>query len=194
MSIISDIHTATIYDPKKSKAFDGQRLVVTIAKKDKDGNYGPHLQQTVCTSVPNLGRTDVDFSLASVQDVCIEYFKTVQNAIISARIKTGKKDVTTSELGMSAIVDYLISEEVGDKWTTERIASWFQDTLAEHIGVALIEKGFDDSKLEAGLKAYEKLISETLGSKVVIPRKKAEAIDKAFKLVPIECQDTTFST
>jgi hypothetical protein len=47
MPVISNIHTATIYDAKLSKPFEGQRLVKVIAKADKDGNYGPHLQQTM---------------------------------------------------------------------------------------------------------------------------------------------------
>jgi len=193
MSVISHIHTATVYDPKHSKAFDGQRLIVTIAKKDKDGNYGPHLQQTMATSVPTLTSSDIDFANVSVQNLCIDYFRSVQNAIVSDRIKAGTKTVTTEELGQTAIVNYLLSESVGDKWDSSRIGTWFTEVLAEHIGVALIDKGFDDTRLEAGLKAYEKLISECLSSKVALPRKKAEAISKAFALVPEGAQDATFA-
>ena len=193
MSLISNIHTAIVYDAKQSKPFTGQRLVVTIAKKDKEGNYGPHLQQTQCTSIPVLTRQDIDFTLASVQDACVEYFKGVQNSIINARIKEGKKEVTTQELDTVSIIQFINAESSGDKWDAQRISTWFQDVLAEHIGEALILKGFDDAKLEQSLNAYSKLISETFESRAVIPRKKAEAIDKAFKLIPADNQDATYA-
>jgi hypothetical protein len=192
MSTISNIHTAIVYDAKHTKPFADQRLIVTIAKADKNGNYGPHLQQTMATSVPQLSRDDIDFNRSDVKDACIDYFKSVQNAIVSDRIKSGKNTVTTDEISESAILEYLTSETVGDKWDASRIATWFDSTLAEYVGVALIEKGYDDSKVESALVAYSKLISETLGSKGIIARKKAEAIDKAFKLVPSENQDQTF--
>ena len=103
MSVISNIHTAQVYDAKQSKAFDGQRLVVTIAKKDKDGNYGQHLQQTQCTSIPMLTTSDIDFSNAHIQNACVEYFKSVQNQIIGDGIKSGVKSFSSEELAQDAI-------------------------------------------------------------------------------------------
>lgn len=191
MSLISNRHTATVYAAKTSKPFDGQRLVVTTAKKDKDGNYGQHLQQTMCTSIPVLTRADIDWQLSSIQDAASEYFKSVQNAIIADRLKSGQKDVTDQDITMTSIIDYINAESTGDKWDSARVATWFNEVIAEHIGVALIERGFPDDKVDASLKAYEKLISETFSSRSVIPRKKAEAINKAFKLV--EKSDATMA-
>jgi hypothetical protein len=146
----------------------------------------------MATSVPTLRGDNIRFDNVDVQNACIEYFKTIQNAIVSERIKSGKNTVTTEELSQAAILDYLTSETVGDKWDADRIAAWFDSTIAEYVGVALIEKGYDDTKVESALVAYSKLISETLGSKGVIARKKAEAIDKAFKLVPPANQDAIY--
>jgi hypothetical protein len=193
MSTISNIHTAIVYDAKHTKPQNEQRLIVTIAKADKNGNYGQHLQQTMATSVPTLSIGDIDFNRSDVKSACVDYFKTIQNAIVAERIKSGKNTVTTEEISETAIIEYLNSETVGDKWDSDRIAAWFDSTIAEYVGVALIEKGYDDSKVESALVAYSKLISETLGSKGVIARKKAEAIDKAFKLVPPANQDATYT-
>ena len=193
MSVISNIHTATVYEAKTSKAFEGQRLVKTIAKADSKGNYGPHLQQTMCTSIPILARSDIDWHLSSVQDICTEYLRTVQNSIVSDRIKNGVKEVTTEQLGVQAIIDYVNSDATGDKWDAARIASWFNENVAEYIGIALIEKGYDESQLDKSLKAYEKLISETFSTRAVIPRTKAVAIDKAFKLIDQSKADATLS-
>jgi len=192
MSVISNIHTAIVYEAKganKTVAQNGQRLVVTIAKADKDGNYGPHLQQTMATSVPILGRADIDWGLSSVRDAATEYFQTIQNKIVADRIKSGQREVSTDQIGMAAIIDYINTDATGDKWDAARIASWFDDTLAEPIGIALIAKGFDDAKWQASLNAYKKLIADTFSSRGTIARAKAVAIDKAFKL--IESPDAT---
>lgn len=200
MSVVSNIHTAVIYESKgknKTTPFEGQRLVVTIAKADKDGNYGPHLQQTMATSVPIL--TD-EHLIDSLNDDSLQvrivphlvgFLHKVQNDIIADRIKSGTKTVHDEDLDVNAICQYLESEQVGDKWTSERIASWFSDTLAEVIGVKLIEKGFSDEKMEQSLVAYEKLFAQTFSSKGVIARVKAVAIDKALKLIP-DCQDVVY--
>jgi hypothetical protein len=182
MSVISNIHTATPYDAKTTKPFEGQRLVVTIAKKDKDGNYGPHLQVTQATSIPTLMRADIDFSLASVQDACVDYFKTIQNAIISDRIKEGHKEVRTQDLSASAIIDYLSSESVGDKWDSERVAQWFTDYVAVPFTEKLIENGCDDSQINVKLAVTGKRFSEALSSRAKIPTQVAEALTRVLKL------------
>jgi hypothetical protein len=168
MSTISNIHTATIYNAKTSKALTGQRLIVTIAKKDKDGNYGPHLQQTMCTSVPLLERSDIDWALKSVQEAATEYFTSVQNSIVSDRIKEGKKEVTTIELGIEAIIDYLAQDAVGEKWDAARIAQWFSSNIATDLGIKLIELGCTDEVMENKLSVAEKRFADTLATRARI--------------------------
>lgn len=184
MSLISNIHTAVIYDAKKTKPMLGQRLVVTKAKADAKGNYGPHLQQTMATSIPQLTRELIDFNDVNVQNTCVEWFKKTQNEMITDRIKSGKKEITTDELGISGLLNYLNDSGAGgaEKWTIERIAEWFSEALAETIGLILMEKGFTDDKVEKSLNGYSKLLSETLGSRAVISKVKAREIKKALDL------------
>lgn len=188
MSITSNIHTAVVYEAKganQTKAQFGQRLVVTIAKADKAGNYGPHLQQTMATSIPLLTVNDIRFDDTRVQLACIDYFKSVQNKIVNDNIKeTGKKEITTEQLSQAAILEYLADTEsaTGEKWTAEKIASWFTESLAENIAVALLSKGLAEDKLEETLNAWQIRISDTLSSKKVIPVKLAENIKKALDL------------
>ena len=185
MSTISNIHTAIVYESKgqnKSVALFGQRGIVTIAKADKHGNYGQFLQQTMFTSVPQLSTNDIDFSQSAVQFHAIEYFKSIQNQIVAQNLKEGKNFVTSNDLSIDNIIVYLETVNSPEKWDSSKIASWFTETLAEVIGVALIERGFDDDKLEKSLVAYSKLFADTFSSKSVIPRIKAEAIQKALNL------------
>ena len=186
MSVISNIHTATVYDAKQSKAFEGQRLVVTIAKKDKDGNYGPHLQQTQCTSIPMLTASDIDFSNAHIQSACVEYFKSVQNQIIGDGIKSGVKSFSTEELAQDAILKYLESESVGDKWTSERVAQWFNDNIAIPFTEKLMEKGMSDSDIDSRLKVTSARFADTLSSKAKVPTAIAEKLTQVLKLADCE--------
>lgn len=191
MSTISNIHTAITYVSKSSNGQEksvplfGQRGVVTIAKADKNGNYGQHLQQTMFTSIPLLCNADIDFNNASVQNACITYFQTIQNQIVADNLKAGNKTITTEQLSQVALLAYLNDNDSGnsDKWDSARVASWFADNLAESIGVALIEKGFTDEKMEQSLVAYSALFSATFSGKGIIPRVKAVAIQKALTLV-----------
>lgn len=186
MSIISNIHTAIVYQAKgqdKSVAQFGQRGVVTIAKADKEGNYGPHLQQTMFTSIPQMIAGEIDWNDVRVKNHAVEYFKSVQNSIISDSLKSGAKSVTSEQIDINSVCTYLECVNSPEKWDSAKIASWFQETLAEQIGVALIERGFDDAKLEKSLVAYSKLFADSFSSKAAIPRIKAEAIRKALSLV-----------
>jgi hypothetical protein len=186
MSVISNIHTSVVYDAKKSKAMENQRLVVTIAKADKNGNYGPHLQQTMCTSIPQIDKSYIEaaFSETKMLSYFGEFLEGVQNKIVAARIKAGNKTTATEDLNVDGVVKFLSEESQSDKWTSERIANWFAENLAEHIGVALIEKGFDDAKMEKSLTLYEKKFAETFSSRASIPRKVAIDLEKALKLHP----------
>lgn len=184
MSVISNTHTAIVYEakgPNQTKPFEGQRLVVTIAKADKNGNYGPHLQQTMATSIPTLTREDINFD-STMQAICVDYLKTIQNQIIADNIKSGHKDIRTEDLGQDAIVAYIMSESVGDKWTSERVAQWFNDNIAIPFTEKLMEKELSDSDIDNRLAVTQKRFSEALSSKAKIPTQVAEKLTQVLKL------------
>lgn len=191
MSVISNIHTATVYNAKTSRAFDGQRLVVSIAKKDANGNYGQHLQQTMCTSIPALTLAQVDAALsddsirAKLLPHVLELLKGTQSDYISGTIKnTGRKEFLTEQLEITSLIDYLNTESVSDKWDAERIATWFDDTLAIPLTEKLMELGKDDSTIDKLLIAARKRFADALGSKAVISKVVAVELDKALKYAP----------
>lgn len=194
MSEIFTKHTSVIYEAKganKTKAFQDQRLVVTIAKADKDGNYGQHLQQTMATSIPVLYADDVDFADALVQAACTEYLQGVQNSVIGARIKSGVKTHTDDDISVSACIQYLLSENASDKWDAQRIAGWFQSVVSESLGIALLEKNsdLDDESLNAKLDMVTNTFANALSSKAKIQRTHAVQFDKVLNTVPVEQRD-----
>ena len=181
MSVISNIHTATVYEPKTSKAFAGQRLVKIVAKADKSGNYGEHLQQTMCVSIPLLDAQAIRAYIleSSALDAhIVGMLEDVQKSLITDKIKSGNKSVTSDELTINALINYLDSSADSDKWDTARIAQWFSDNIAEGLGIMLVEKGAPDEKLEMFLNAAQKLFSDSLGSKAKIPAAYMEKINQ----------------
>lgn len=184
MSAISNVHTAQVYDAKTSKPFEGQRLVVTIAKKDKDGNYGQYLQQTMATSIPTLTSYNPDNSRLTPH--IVDFLKSVQNQIISDALKCGIKAVSDSELDENAICAYLEQSSTGDRWDTERVAGWFTEFVAPHVVAYFMAKGSDDQAIEAKLETMTQGFSEAMGTRAKISLNKAIALEKILKLVPHE--------
>lgn len=181
MSVISNIHTATVYDAKKSKAMEGQRLVVTIAKKDAKGNYGEHLQQTMCTSVPRISDDEFAVFLNSEdwQDFFLEKLQDVQNEMISGRIKEGAKEITTEMLSIAGMTEYLQAIATGDRWDAERVGNWFTENIAEKLVEVLMDKFPDDWELR--VNNYAKKF-ELFAGKAKIAKKNRDELRKLLAL------------
>ena len=181
MSVISNIHTATVYEPKTSKAFDGQRLVKIVAKADKDGNYGQHLQQTQCISIPLIDpkqlRQYLESSMA-LDNHILEMLENTQKALIADKIKSGNKSVTTEELEIVALVNYLDSTGDSDKWDSARIAQWFEDNIAESLAMRLLEVGNNDDTMARKLAVAQVRFAESLSSKARIKPTVCEEVNK----------------
>lgn len=143
MSAIFKTHTSVPYVSKgkdKTVAPAGNRLVVTIAKKDKDGNYGANLQVTHATAIPELTRDYFDWESTALRDACTQFLLDSQGDLIGERIKVdGTKSHTDADISPAAILAYLTRVRVGDSWDAERIASWFIDVVAPYVGVKLLE-------------------------------------------------------
>lgn len=181
MSIISNVHTATVYEPKTSKAFAGQRLVKIVAKADKNNNYGEHLQQTMCVSIPTINmeelRTFLESSVALDSHI-LEMLEGAQKSLIAEKIKSGIKTVTSAELEINALVNYLDSSGDSDKWDSARIAQWFEDNIAESLAMRLLEVGNDDETMARKLAVAQVRFAESLSSKARIKPTVCEEVNK----------------
>jgi hypothetical protein len=165
----------------------GQRLIKTIAKADKDGNYGPHLQQTMATSVPLITEdnlTDFLNTSGELNEHIIGFLEDTQNKMVAVRLKEGVKTVTTEELEIVSIVAFLNTATDSDKWSPERVAQWFEDNLAEPIGLKLLELGVSESDLEKRLTKAQKRFSEAFGTRAGIGKTLAIELQKILNFAP----------
>lgn len=181
MSVISNIHTATVYEPKTSKPFAGQRLVKIVAKADKNGNYGEHLQQTMCVSVPLLDAQAIRAYIleSSALDAhIVGMLEDVQKSLITDKIKSGTKSVTSEELTIASLINYLDASGDSDKWDSARIAQWFEDNIAEGLATKLLEVGNDDETMARKLAVAQNRFADSLSTKAKIAPALCEEINK----------------
>lgn len=197
MSVVFNSHVSVPYVSKgagKTVAPAGNRLVVTIAKQDKDGNYGQHLQVTHATAVPVLRTEDIDWSHESVRVACAEYLASVQDKIIAERIKSnGTKIHNDADIGQVAILAFLNRERAGDTWDAARIASWFVDVIAPWVGVKLLEVNpdlSDDDAVKLVAKNQTVVVDALTKPTKVVGKKAAELARARLALVPADERDS----
>jgi 5S rRNA maturation endonuclease (ribonuclease M5) len=190
MSAIFKTHTSIVYESKgknKTIAPLGNRLVITKAMPDKDGNFGPHLQQTMATAVPVLQLTDADFANTELRDAVSAYFLEVQHKVIGQRIRDdGQKTHIDSDIDVSACLRYLAAEASGDKWDATRIAEWFAATIGDALGVKLLEVNptLDNTGLEKLLLANTDLFVKCMTKRATsITVKQAQTCVNRLRLI-----------
>jgi hypothetical protein len=190
MSNVSNIHTARVHEPKVSKAFEGQRLVVTTAKGTKTAEgkivYGEHLQQTMSTSIPILTSAQIDWNSSRIQGHATDYFMRVQNELMLEGLKSGIKSWSSEELEIDALCAYLETTNQGERWDAERVASWFGENVAPHIFGYYESKGKTEAWIESKLEVFTKGFSAALGAKTRIPLLTAQKLLEILRLMPQE--------
>lgn len=188
MSNVSNIHTARVHEPKVSKAFEGQRLVVTTAKGTKNAAgkivYGENLQQSMSTSIPILGATDIDFESARIQTHIVDYFQRVQNELILESLKAGVSSWSSEELETDAICAYLETTNQGERWDSERVASWFGENVAPHVYMYFETKGKSEDWIATKLESQTKGFAQYLGTKARVPLTVATSLLQVLRLMP----------
>lgn len=199
MSAIFKTHTSVPYVSKgagKTVAPAGNRLVVTIAKKDKDGNYGANLQVTHATAVPELTRHNFDWDSAALRDAATQFFLDAQNDLIGERIKVdGTKSHNDADISPTAILAYLARVRVGDTWDAERVAEWFADNVAAHVGVKILESNasLDDDAVMALIAKNQAVVVDALTKPAkAVGIKNAELARVRLMLVPAEDRDSVW--
>lgn len=158
MSIISERHQFVEYvaaGSQKTTAFTNQRLSVVRFKAGKDGKK---LRNTQAVSVPLMQLTPDD-----TQDLAVHinsWFAGVQDEIIREKCIAGSDCVTTEELTVSAVKQYLVSQAAGERLTGDVIRSWFATELADLLLVAFAEKlQLPDSPSEEQVTKLQQMVN-----------------------------------
>lgn len=185
MSTISNRHSIIKFDPKVSKALDGQRLAKIGYKTTKKT---PAKFPSVCVSVPaQFEITDEEFE--SLMPHVAAMLQTAQDGIVRSLYESSNgilSSVSDEEISVSSCISFLESEAHGDRLTKEYLEGWFSAQIADNLTVVICEKlGVEDTenqKVLAAVKQYKGLISALSGGATFYSAPKREAIKQAIAL------------
>ena len=193
MSVISNTHNITAYDPKASKAFSGQRLAKVTYKTDKETGVKP---ASVCCSIPVASPSNEE--LQQFRPYILDWYMRQQDAIVRARHEEGAKTITDSDISCEAVAAWLAAESSGNKLTKEFLLEWFATELADNLMLAIADKlHLSDTPAEGQTKQCNQMIAgyrdsfaALAGGKTAFTPQKAEKMLKALSLASAEDNTT----
>jgi hypothetical protein len=188
MSNVSNRHVFTAYvsaGSGKSVALSGQRLSVVRFKAGKDGRKAMASQ---CASVPVATLTSEDCEFLSTH--INGWFASVQDEIVREVVVSGADSVTTEQLSVEAVRNYLTTQAAGDRLNGEQIGYWFDTELADVLTVAFADKlGIGDvpseaetTKLAQMCRVYRDCFTAMAGGRTSFDTAKREKLLKALAL------------
>jgi hypothetical protein len=195
MSIISTAaHSVVDYDPKTSKAFTGQRLSKVTYKTvtDKSSELYGIKRPSKCVSLPLIAKNDVVANITALAPYVVEYLHSVQDKIIRERVDAGAAHITTEEVSISAICEWLDTNNESGRLTKESVAAWFNENVAENLAVTLAEKlgvsstptDAESNKILAVVDVFKGKISSLAGGKTAYEPKVCTSLINALSLAP----------
>jgi hypothetical protein len=184
MSVVSNRHNVNLFVAGKSQALANQRLAKIGYKKTKEC---PNPLASVCVSVPVV---ETIFTLPehkALNPHIVAVIEKAQDGIIRKLYEAAPaafvgSSVSDDDLTIAKCVEYLEDEETGGRMTIEKLALWFDASLAEtlveflKVHAANQFTGDDLTKAVAGsLKGYKEMITGLSGGKThydAVQRKK----------------------
>lgn len=190
MSIISNVHDVTKYDPKNSKPFNGQRLVKISYRKEK--NIDGSKKDSKCVSIPKVSLVDIEPYINSLKPQILELILDTQNKIIREKIDEGNNIIQDSDIDLKSCIEYLSAETSTGRLTKEFLADWFDENLEEPLLVYIANKlNLPDDPTEEQTKQltnaiaeFKDKISALAGGKTSYMPKLCETLKRALQLVP----------
>ena len=193
MSNVSNAHTITKFDAKKSQALSGQRLAKvrykTTAKQDAKF-------PSVCVSVPFIGVetiTDTNTITRLLPHIRV-MLENAQDGVIRSLYEAGDGVlglVTDSDISIDACIKYLEAESEGGRLTKEFIEAWFDSSVADYLYALMCEKlGYgeeltpeQDVTVKKHMNGYKGLYSSLAGGKTVLQENQIKSLSKVLDIV-----------
>ena len=195
MSIIDTVaHSVVAYDPKASKPFTGQRLSKVTFKTvtDKESALCGIKRESKCVSLPVIKSDDVVSNIVILAPAISEYLMSVQDKIVRERVEANAAHITREEMSITAIVDWLESNNESGRLTKESVGQWFVDNiecelavrLAEKLGVSDVPTEQENKQIMAVVSTFKDKVSSLAGGKTSYEPKLCESLIKAISFAP----------
>lgn len=195
MSVIDSLnHSVVSYDPKSSKAFNGQRLAKVTYKTitDKESPLCGIKRESKCVSIPVVAVGEVIANAAILAPAIAEYLQTVQDRIVRERIDLGAASISMDEISIAGCIDWLENNSESGRLTKESVATWFNETISESLAVVLADKlgvsstptDSESAKILAVVDQFKAKISSLAGGKTSYEPKLCKSLLNALELAP----------
>ncbi|HYP43485.1 MAG TPA: hypothetical protein VEQ18_05635, partial [Candidatus Nitrosocosmicus sp.] len=162
-SINSSIGNPVFISPltESSKANEGYRLAKIMFRPPRDGSKQVHFNK--CAQVPIINIGEVKERVEEFLPHILGLIQNTQDSIIKEAILEGTSSLNSGELSINAVLEFLKSEQSGNRLTKEEIGLWFDVVLADNLAIAFGEKLTQGGKVELS-EELVKRIDNTLAS------------------------------
>jgi hypothetical protein len=195
MSVIDTAgHSVVTYDPKSSKAFTGQRLSKVTYKtvSDKTSEFFGIKRESKCVSIPLIAHVDVISNAQALAPYVAEYLQSVQDKIVRERIDAGCKTITQEEISITAIMEWLDTNNESGRLTKDTVAAWFDENIADSLALVLADKlgvsetptNAENAQVMKVLGTFKDKVSSLAGGKTMYEPKLCESLKKCIELAP----------
>lgn len=195
MSIIDSAnHSVVAFNPKTSKPFPGQRLSKVSYKTitDKDNPLCGIKRESQCVSIPMIANADIENNIQALVPHINEYLMGVQDKIVREKVDGGSKHIAMSDINISAIVEYLESNNESGRLTKESVAKWFDENIQDNLAVVLAEKlgvsetpsDKESAQIMAVITTFKDKVSSLAGGKTSYEPKMCDSLIKCLELAP----------
>ena len=176
---------------ESSRPREGERLVKVCYRVDSKTKKKLH--ESVCLSLTPVTAEDVKANIDKLLPLFLESIQDQQDKIARKLYEAGNTSVSTTQLSIDAVAEFLEESIYESRLTKEIIETWFDVTLADKLSSAILSKhegiGITEDRLLAIMTEYKSKFSALAGGRTSYETPIATALVKVFDLIP-ESEDT----
>lgn len=185
------INTATMiesYPVKKLEEFKGVSLEAGqfLARKIEKGTG----KDSTGVIIPAVTQSQFVMALEddSILGAAVEWYQSQVENAVKARIAVGATTIILEDMSISAVSAYLDQVAVSEgRVSKEKIAAWFDSTVAANLSAALVAKfgeAMTPEKLQQNLKSYRDVFSLLAKKEYSFNEKQVINLNKCLDLLP----------
>lgn len=166
-----------------SKPRENERLVKICYRVDN--KTGVKLRESVCLSVPYISPEAIKSNIDKFLPLFLASIQEQQDKIARKLYETGSKSISTTQLNLDAVAEFLEESVYESRLTKELIDTWFDNTVTYRLAMALRTKQPDmlQEKVTAITTEYKNKFSALAGGRTTYEIPVATALLKVFDLI-----------
>jgi hypothetical protein len=189
MSTISNVHTVSTYIEGTSKALPDNRGVLIFYRKDAKTGIKKASQ---FVSVPTIQQAELDSNMAQLMPHLRNFVETQQNNLIRELVEAGAQHLTTEQITIPAIINWLGETSNGTRFSKQLVSDWFDSDVLEPLVSAIVtmNPSLPATQIEANTNSIKALIVALAGDTTKLFWQQAQ-IDRCNKVLSLVVDDVS---